>query len=131
MRKVLIDTNIYTAFKLDNKKIISAFKHLDYIGIDITVLAELYSGFKGGKKERKNINELEEFINSPRVYIINHDEITAEFYANVFHILKNKGKHIPTNDIWIAAAALQNGLALFTLDSHFSEIEILALKSDY
>ncbi len=79
----------------------------------------------------RNWQELEEFINSSRVHILTHDEITAEFYANIFNILKTRGKPIPTNDMWIAATALQNGLALFTLDSHFSEIEILALKIDY
>ena len=131
MRKVLIDTNIYTAFKNNNTRIITAFKHLDFIGIDITVLAELYSGFKGGKKERRNIKELEEFINSHRVKIIAHDEITAQFYSNVFNALKAKGKPIPTNDIWIAASSLKNGLALFTLDSHFIEIESLVIKTDY
>ncbi len=131
MRKVLIDTNIYTAFKNNNTRIITSFKHLDFIGIDITVLAELYSGFKGGKKERRNILELEEFINSSRVRIITHNEITAQFYANVFNALKIKGKPIPTNDIWIAASSLQNGLALFTLNSHFTEIECLVIKTDY
>jgi predicted nucleic acid-binding protein len=83
MRKVLIDTNIYIAFKNNNTRIIT------------------------------------------------HDEITAQFYANVFNALKIKGKPIPTNDIWIAASALQNGLALFTLDSHFTEIECLVIKTDY
>ena len=54
MRKVLIDTNIYTAFKRNNPDIVTAFQNLDFIGIDITVLAELYAGFKGGSKEKRN-----------------------------------------------------------------------------
>ncbi len=132
MRRVLIDTNIYTAFKRNHPAIVESFRHLDFIGIDVTVLAELYAGFKGGNKETVNLKELESFINTSRVHILNHDEITAEFYANIFNALKNKGKPIPTNDIWIAASSMQNGLALFTLDlQHFREIEGLVLKTDY
>ena len=116
MRRVLIDTNIYTAFKNNNSIIKEAFQHLDFIGIDITVLAELYSGFRGGNKEKQNRMELEEFINTPRVHLMNHDEITADFYAKIFNLLKKKGRPIPTNDIWIASTAMQNGLFLFTLD---------------
>lgn len=132
MRRVLIDTNIYAAFKRNHPAIVESFKHLDFIGIDVTVLAELNAGFKGGNKEAANIKELEDFINTSRVHILNHDEITAEFYANIFNVLKNKGKPIPTKYIWIAASSMQNGLALFTLDlQHFKEIEGLVLKTDY
>ena len=132
MRRVLIDTNIYTAFKRNHPAIVESFKHLDFIGIDVTVLAELYAGFKGGNKETINAKELEGFLNTSRVHILNHNEITAEFYANIFNVLKNKGQPIPTNHIWIAASSMQNGLALFTLDlQHFKEIEGLVLKTDY
>jgi len=33
-----------------------------------------------------------------------------------------------TNDIWIAASAMQHGLALYSLDSHFQYIDGLLLK---
>lgn len=45
----------------------------------------------------------------------------------VFQKLKNKGKPIPANDIWIAASALQHGLALATYDKHFKYIDSLLL----
>ncbi len=41
--------------------------------------------------------------------------------------LKAKGKPISTNDIWIAANAMKHGLALYSFDSHFEEIEGLLL----
>lgn len=129
MRKVLIDTNIYSAFKRNEPEIVTAFRHFDFIGISITVLAELYAGFRGGKREKRNRADLEEFMNSARVHFIGHDRDTAEFYAQIFNKLKEKGKPIPTNDIWIAASAMQNGLALFSRDSHFSHIEGLIFKT--
>ena len=130
MRKALIDTNIYVAFKRNEKSVVEAFTRLDYIGIDITVLAELYSGFKYGKKEKENRIELEQFINNPRVYLLNHDHNTAEFYSDIFINLKKKGQPIPTNDIWIAAVAKQYGLALFSFDNHFTNIDGLLVVSD-
>jgi tRNA(fMet)-specific endonuclease VapC len=40
------------------------------------------------------------------------DDETAEFYAQVFTELRQKGRPIPSNDLWLAASALQHGLAL-------------------
>ena len=39
--------------------------------------------------------------------------------------LKEKGRPIPENDIWIAAIAQQHNLILVTLDDHFNEVENL------
>jgi predicted nucleic acid-binding protein len=33
-----------------------------------------------------------------------------------------RGTPIPTNDIWIAALAMQHGLPLYTRDAHFSSV---------
>jgi predicted nucleic acid-binding protein len=97
--------------------------------VDITVIAELFSGFSLGDKEKKNRQELEEFINSPRVEILPHDLETADYYALIVKRLRAKGRPIPTNDIWIAANAMKHGLALYSFDGHFEEIEGLLLLS--
>lgn len=99
MRKVLIDTNVYSAFKRSRKDVIEAFRKFDLIGMDSTVLAELYSGFKLGTKSEENRQELHEFLNSKRVQILSHDQQTAEVYSHIFCSLKLKGTPIPTNDI--------------------------------
>jgi len=67
-------------------------------------------------------NELELFLETPRVHFLSLNETTAEIYATAFKQLKSKGKPIPTNDIWIAATAMQHGLSLLTLDKHFDSI---------
>ena len=131
MRNVLLDTNVYVAFKRNNQSVVECFRNLDYIGLDITVLAELLSGFQGGSKEKSNRRELEAFLNTPRVHLLGHSYQTAEFYAQIYYKLKMKGKPVPSNDLWIAAAAMQYGLALFTLDSHFAHIDGLLLKTDF
>ncbi|MEA2012303.1 MAG: PIN domain-containing protein [Verrucomicrobiota bacterium] len=80
-----------------------------------------------GNKEKQNIYYLEEFLDTPRVDFLSLYETTSEIYASVFKQLKEKGKPIPTNDIWIAATTIQYGLALFTLDKHFKNIDGLLL----
>jgi tRNA(fMet)-specific endonuclease VapC len=127
MKKFLIDTNTYAAFKKNEADAVKAFRVAEYIGINIVVLGELFSGFKGGNKEAKNNTELEQFLDSPRVNVIQMDEETAEFYARVYWDLKRKGKPVPTNDLWVAASAMRHGLALFTYDEHFDNIDGLIL----
>ena len=128
MRRIIIDTNIYAAFKRNVQDVVKVFRRVDYIGINTVVLGELYSGFKGGTKENLNRQELEQFLDKPRVDVIPIDENTAEFYAQVYWNLKRNGTPIPTNDMWIAASALQHGLALFSLDGHFKEVDGLMMK---
>lgn len=127
MKRILIDTNAYAAFKKNEPGAVNILSTAEYIGINIVVLGELLSGFKGGNKEVRNRKELEQLLDSPRVNLIQVDEETAEFYARVYWDLKRKGKPIPTNDLWVAASAMRHGLALFTYDEHFENIDGLIL----
>jgi tRNA(fMet)-specific endonuclease VapC len=128
MKKILIDTNIYTAFKKNVAEVVETLRRVDYIGINTVVLGELYSGFKGGSKEKRNLLELDRFLDSPRVAILPVDETTSEIYAQIYWNLRKKGKPIPTNDLWIAASAFQHSLALYTLDNHFEKVDGLIFK---
>ena len=123
MRNLLIDTNIYVAFKRGSSEVQKVFQHTDHIGIDSCVLAELYSGFRLGNRNKKNVEELEDFLRTPRVSIYNHTLKTAEFYAHVYERLRRQGTPIPSNDIWIAAVAMEQGLALYSYDRHFDHVD--------
>ncbi|OGW39669.1 MAG: twitching motility protein PilT [Nitrospirae bacterium GWC2_56_14] len=129
MRRIAIDTNVYVAFKNNDAGVIETLSNCDLIGVDITVIAELFTGFSLGGREKKNRVELEAFLDAPRVEVLQHDLETAEFYALIVKKLKTKGRPIPTNDIWIAANALKHGFALYSFDSHFQEIDGLLLRS--
>ena len=47
----------------------------------------------------------------------------------LFSALRKKGRPVPTNDLWIAASALQHGYAVFSFDKHFGEMENLIVGS--
>ena len=123
MKRILIDTNAYAAFKRNDPASLEVMRTAEYIGINTVVLGELYSGFKGGSREGRNRKELAQFLDSPRVETVVIDEETADFYANIFWDLKKKGKPVPGNDLWVASSAMRHGLALFTFDDHFNNID--------
>jgi predicted nucleic acid-binding protein len=127
MKNLLIDTNIYTFAFNGKTEVIRILQRAQKISICAITIGELLSGFKAGSKESVNRAELEEFLDSPRVQLIGIDEDTAEFYSEIQTALKKKGKPIPTNDIWIAASALQHGLKLYTKDQHFKYVPGLVL----
>ena len=127
MRRLLIDTNIYSYALRGDDSVVEVLRKSEQIGISVISIGELLSGFKGGGRENKNREELEIFLDSPRVVVYPVDEDTSEFYAEIINNLREIGKPVPTNDVWIAAIAFQNGLKLFTKDIHFKTIPGLSL----
>lgn len=129
MRRVLIDTNAYAAFKRGEARTLEIFRHAPEIALSATVMGELLAGFASGSHAAKNRRELAEFLHSPRVRQLAVDAETAEHYAVLFAGLRKKGRPVPTNDLWIAASAMQHGYAVFSFDKHFAEMENLLTGS--
>ncbi|HYV41735.1 MAG TPA: PIN domain-containing protein [Thermoanaerobaculia bacterium] len=63
--------------------------------------------------------ELAQFLASPRARVLGLDEETADRYAVILNSLWSAGTPIPTNDVWIAASAMQHGFRVVTADQHF------------
>ena len=120
---ILIDTNAYAAYKRGDPAAVEIFRHAERIGISTIVLGELLAGFAAGNRERRNREELQAFLDTPRIDIFATDQTTADYYARVYLGLRRRGRPIPSNDLWIAATALQHGMALFSRDKHFTEID--------
>lgn len=123
MKPLAIDTNAYVAFKRGDTAIVEVLRHAPDILLPVTVLAELLAGFAVGTREARNRAELAQFIDSPRVRVVPSTDATADGYALVYSVLRRKGRPVPTNDLWIAASALEHGASLLTLDAHFAAIE--------
>jgi len=122
MKRILIDTNIYSHALKGSEDVVEVLRKAGEICISAISIGELLSGFKGGNRERQNREELDIFLDSPRVKICYIDETTSEFYADIVYSLRKIGTPIPTNDIWIAAVALQHGLKVFSKDHHFKHV---------
>lgn len=122
MTRMLIDTNIYSNALRGRPAVVNTLRRASHIGIASISLGELLSGFGRGTHEPANRRQLAEFLDSPRVAVYCVTENTADFYAAVLQGLREIGNPIPTNDIWIAAVALENGLKLYSLDAHFEAV---------
>ncbi len=125
IRHILLDTNAYTAFKRGIPTACEIIEHVPFIGLSAIMLGELYGGFAFGTQEQRNLDEFERFLTSRRVHILDANADTARHYAAVYRELRQKGRPIPTNDIWLAATARQYDLALFSYDAHFQAIDDL------
>ena len=120
--KVMLDTSAYSAYMRGNTEVRQALQEADEIYLNPVVLGELYAGFAHGGREKKNRDVLKEFLVSPRVRVAVIDKETSERYAAIITYLWSKGTSIPTNDLWIAATAMQFGLKLITTDSHYRDV---------
>lgn len=125
MRPILLDTNAYTAFMLGEAEVIEVVAHAERLYLNSVVLGELLGGFAAGTREPKNRAELARFLDSPRVEVLPITAQTADSYALVYASLRRRGQPIPTNDLWIAASALEHGAGLLTRDAHFAQIDSL------
>ncbi|MDA3938681.1 MAG: type II toxin-antitoxin system VapC family toxin [Spirochaetia bacterium] len=120
--KLCLDTNIYSAFKNGNQKIIDILENADEVLIPVTVLGELYSGFQIGSLTEKNLTELDKFLSKPGISIIEINKDIALRYGFITKELRKQGTPIPTNDIWIASSAMDTGSILLSSDKHFKEV---------
>ena len=127
MNKILMDTNCYTAYLAGDHEVLLALTDAKTTFMSIFVLGELYAGFKGGTREKDNKNILGTFLKKSSVITLNASIETAELFGVVKDTLKQAGRPIPINDVWIAAHALEYGAVLVTRDKHFLNIPGLRL----
>lgn len=122
MKKILIDTNIYSDAMRGKGYAVDILRRNEQLLFSPIVIGELLVGFKRGNQEEKNKRELKDFLSRERVYELSISSDTSEFYAFILEQLKKQGTQIPTNDIWIAASAMENGAAIASRDEHFLRI---------
>lgn len=128
MNEIHIDTNIYSHALRGDPEAVAIFQSANRIFVSPVVLGELLSGFKWGNRKLQNKRQLDEFLDSPRVRLFGIGEDTAEHYSQIYVNLKRAGKPIPSNDMWIAACAMEHGKPLATYDEHFRSVTGLLLK---
>ena len=123
--RILLDTNRYRDFCDGAPEAVERMRAAELICMAFVTLAELRAGFLTGTAGRPNERTLALFLNRPRVRILWPDEQTTHHYARLFLQLRKQGTPIPTNDIWIAALAVQHDLVLFSRDAHFERLQQL------
>jgi tRNA(fMet)-specific endonuclease VapC len=101
---------------------VDALVAAERVSLSTVTLGELEAGFMLGSRLEENRSALRDFLAEPFVSVVPIDEGVARRYGSVFVALRRAGAPIPTNDIWIAAAALHIGAELVTFDRDFLRV---------
>ncbi len=120
--KILLDTSAYVGFKSGTEEVIDSITSAETVLFSPVVLGELMFGFRNGNKFKENMDELNKFLEHKVVEIVHIGKTTSDRYSRIALHLKRQGTPIPSNDIWIAAQAIEHGAELITLDRHFEHI---------
>jgi tRNA(fMet)-specific endonuclease VapC len=120
--RVLLDSNRYTDFARGESTAVDCLQRATRVYVPFVVLAELRAGFLCGSRSQRNEANLTRFLATPRVDALYADDETTHHYARLFRQLRAQGTPVPTNDLWIAALAVQHGLQLFARDRHFDHL---------
>jgi tRNA(fMet)-specific endonuclease VapC len=126
--KLILDTNAYVGFKTGLPDLVDFLLKASLILISPIILGELIFGFRNGTRLQENMDELHQFISHGAVEVVQIGEITADRYSRIAEQLKRQGTPIPTNDIWVAAQAMEQGAELVTMDHHFEKISGLVYR---
>lgn len=124
--RLLLDTNIISDLNDNVPGTLEALTAVEEIFTSVVVAGELFYGIENSTRREENFSFYTDFFQTCAVLDITLD--TASVYGTIKTNLRQKGKPIPENDIWIAAIAVQNDLTLLTHDNHFKSVEGLRLR---
>lgn len=125
--RYLLDTNIVIALFANELAVTRRLGKAEEVFTPSTVLGELYYGARKSKRVQENVARIDEF--AARSAVLGCDTETARRYGEVKDGLRQKGRPIPENDIWIAAIALQYDLTLVARDAHFEQVNDLIFET--
>ncbi len=99
--------------------------------LPVAAYAEVLAGTERAcKRASRTLQALSGLLSMPDTRIHAATETTARHYSKIYNHLKKCGSPIPTNDLWIAATALEVDGVLFTRDRHFASIPMLRTMPD-
>jgi predicted nucleic acid-binding protein len=119
----MVDTNALSAFADGSPLAIAALQAAGEVSVPVIVLGEFRYGIAHSRRRREYEAWLEQYLPAFRVL-----EVTAETaleYALLRSELRDLGKPIPSNDVWIAALCRQHDVPLLSRDAHFDHVKKL------
>lgn len=124
--KLLLDTNRLSDALAEVDDVLDRLEVAEEVHVPVVALGELRAGFLGGRRAAQNEARLAWFLSREGVHTVGVDPPVSHRYAELHRALRKAGTPVPTNDLWIAAIAVEHGLAVYTRDSHFRVIPGLA-----
>lgn len=123
---IVLDTNALIALFDGAESVAQRLFCTERVLVPAIVCGEVEVGCTGEtKRERATRDALEKFLALPHVVVVPVSRRTASYYARVYNFCRSYGTPIPTNDLWIAACALEQGSPLLTNDRHLLSLPLL------
>ena len=117
---MILDTNAVSALADGTPSLESALSGEPLLSIPVVVVGEFRFGILGSRHRARYERWLGDLMDSSRVLPIESE--TARHYSVLRDDLKRRGRTIPSNDLWIAALAVEHDLAVVSRDAHFDAI---------
>ena len=118
---MIIDTNALSAWKDADADAISTISAAVSVLVPVIVIGEYVYGIQRSREKAQAESWLEKILAATPIAVIGHK--TAALYGITRSRLRDKGRPIPDNDLWIAAIALEYNLPVLSRDAHFDHVE--------
>ena len=124
--RALLDSNAYSQLMRGNQQVAEGVREAEEVLLSAVVVGELLYGFRRRSRLERNFADLRSFLDSPCGAFIPVGPVTADRCSRIAAALRSKGSPIPTNDVRIAAHAMETGADLFFAGSHFEAVDGIA-----
>jgi tRNA(fMet)-specific endonuclease VapC len=114
---MILDTNALSAAADDDPGVVALLARAEQMVLPVIVLGEYRHGIAQSRHRANYESWLAGLLLD--CVVLDIQEPTTHYYAEISLELKRRGKPIPTNDIWIAALCRQHSLPLLSRDRHF------------
>ena len=121
--RLLLDSNAYSLLMRGDEQVAELVRGAEEVLLSAVVVGELMYGFRRGSRFERNAAQLRSLLDSPYVSFVDVSRVTADRYSRIAASLRAKGRPIPTNDVWIAAHAMETGADLVSADQHFEHVD--------
>ena len=124
--RILLDSDAYSQLIRGDQQVAEIVRTAEEVLLSAIVMGELLYGFRRGSRYKRNVAELRSFLENHYVTFVPVGPTTADRYSRIATSLRAKGRPIPTNDMWIAAHAMETGADLVSADRHFEAVDGIA-----
>ena len=118
---MILDTNAVSFIAAEDRAIREVVPPDSRTYLPVIVLGEYRAGLIRSRIRGELERRLQNLVATSVILEVTSE--TADQYASITASLVRRSTPIPTNDIWIAALALQHSLWVVSNDAHFDNVE--------
>lgn len=113
----LLDTSVFIARETNRELDLDALPDVQFVSA--ITLGELYAGIHAATDADSRAARLKSVSALAGVAVLDVDEESAIIWARLRQRLRETGRRLNVNDLWIASTALAHGLSVYTQDADF------------